>query len=397
MHELLSVDEMGRADALTIKRGKPGIELMENAGEAVFRVVQHVLAQTGGGKVLVACGLGNNGGDGSVVARMLAAHGYQVKLAFAGNTEKISGDAAIALERWGGQTANLADVDPSGFALIVDALLGAGLDRDVKGAIGEFIHKINESGKPVVAVDLPSGIDGNAGAVMGVAVRAVHTVTFFRKKPGHLCFPGKSHCGEVSVADIGIGSEVLDEIKPQFSENQPGLWYWQLPKYRSDGHKYSRGHALIVSGGQSRTGAARLAAEAALRSGAGLVTLASPPEALATNADHLTAVMLLRMEGSDGLKDILRDKRLSAIGMGPAMGLGQTAREKVVIALGSGRNVVLDADALTCFEDQPDQLFEMISAASGDVVLTPHQGEFVRLFGKKDRQAKLQVAINASK
>ncbi|MEM7463849.1 MAG: NAD(P)H-hydrate epimerase, partial [Pseudomonadota bacterium] len=238
MHELLSVKEMGRADALTIERDKPGIVLMENAGEAVFRVAQQVLSEVGGFRVLVACGQGNNGGDGSIVARMLAAHGYQVTLAFAGNQERLSGDALIAFHRWGRRSVGIDQVDPNDYCLIVDALLGAGLDREVKGAIATLISKINDSGVPVVAVDLPSGINGDTGSVMGVAVRAMRTVTFFRKKPGHLCFPGRGHCGEVSVADIGIANRVLEDIGPTTSENLPELWIGRLPDYRREGHKY---------------------------------------------------------------------------------------------------------------------------------------------------------------
>lgn len=396
MHELLTVEEMGRADALTIKRGKPGIELMENAGEAVFHMAQRLILQGGGGKILVACGQGNNGGDGSVVARMLAAQGHQVTLAFAGKTENLKGDAGLAFDRWGGRSTGIGEVDPGQYALIIDALLGAGLDRNVEGSIADLIGRINDAEKPVIAVDLPSGIDGNTGQVMGIAVRACHTVTFFRKKPGHLIFPGRRHCGKVTIADIGIKADVLADIGPKFHENLPGLWSGQMSIYRRDGHKYSRGHALIVSGGPSRTGAARLAAEAALRAGSGLVTLASPPDALATNASQLTSVMLARMDGNEGLKDILSDQRISAIGMGPAMGHGEPAREKVVAALNCGRNVVLDADALTCFEDKHDDLFELIKAANSEVVMTPHLGEFVRLFGGDGKQARLHAACQAA-
>ncbi len=396
MHELLSVKEMGRADALTIERGKPGIVLMENAGEAVFRVAQQVLSEVDGFKVLVACGQGNNGGDGSIVARMLAAHGHQVTLALAGSEEKLRGDALIAFDRWGRQSLGIDQVDPGDYCLIIDALLGAGLDRDVEGAIAGLISKINESGKPVVAVDLPSGINGDTGLVMGVAVCALHTVTFFRKKPGHLCFPGRGHSGEVTVADIGIADNVLEDIGPTTSENLPELWMDNLPDYRREGHKYSRGHAIVVSGHMPNTGAARLAAGAALRAGAGLVTLASPPDALTTNASHLTSVMLAKMDSAGGLEELVADRRISAAGLGPALGLGESARDKVAVALKSERPVVLDADALTCFAETPDQLFELISAVERDVVMTPHHGEFVRLFGDANSNDKLRQARHAA-
>jgi hydroxyethylthiazole kinase-like uncharacterized protein yjeF len=216
---------------------------------------------------------------------------------------------------------------------------------------------------------------------MGVAVRATETVTFFRKKPAHLLLPGRINCGRVRLADIGIDTEVLAEIKPQTFENTPLYWRKSFPVPRIDGHKYARGHALIVSGDIAATGAARMAARGALRAGAGLVTLASPRDALAINATALTAVMVRAADTVVEFGEMLSDKRLNAIVIGPGAGVGERTADFVHTALSAQRGLVLDADALTSFAATPDRLFEAIKASHDpQVVLTPHEGEFPRLF-----------------
>ena len=240
---------------------------------------------------------------------------------------------------------------------------------------------------PVLSVDLPSGINGNNGAVMGAAVRATETVTFFRRKPGHLLLPGRAHCGRVRVADIGIDAAVLDAIRPATFENIPALWRGRFPVPRIDGHKYARGHAVVLSGDMAATGAARLAARGALRGGAGLVTVLSPREALAVNAAALTAVMVRPLDTAAEFAETLADHRLNACVMGPGAGIGLHTRTLVLAAIAARRHAVLDADALTSFADRPDDLFVAIKAATDTgVVMTPHQGEFLRLFSEMDNK-----------
>src|SRR4029453_18764599 len=225
-----------------------------------------------------------------------------------------------------------------------------------------IIEAMNRSGAPIVAVDLPSGINGNTGSVMGAAVRAQETVTFFRRKPGHVLLPGRMHCGRVHVADIGIPASVLDRIKPRLSVNGPDLWAQRFPVPKPDGHKYSRGHAVIVSGGAAFTGAARLAARGALRIGAGLVTIASPSEALAIHATSNTAVMVRPVDGAAELSALMADRRRNAIVLGPGGGAGAAMRELVMAALATEAAVVLDADALTSFADDPLRLLQATRA-----------------------------------
>ncbi|WP_425402252.1 NAD(P)H-hydrate dehydratase [Kaistia granuli] len=389
MLELLTPAEMAEADRLTIAAGTPGIVLMEVAGRAVADAVAGWHVET---PVVVVCGPGNNGGDGFVAARLLVERGYRVQLGLLGSSDRLKGDAALAAAGWRGGILPVGALDFAGAGVIIDALFGAGLDRVVAGEAAEAIAAINASTAHVVAVDLPSGIQGETGQVMGVAVRADETVTFFLPKPGQVLMPGRAHVGRLTVADIGISRRVLKEIRPRALRNRPRLWLPAMPAPKVDGHKYDRGHAVIVSGGMTQTGAARLAARAALRAGAGLVTLASPPDALAVNAAHLTAIMLKRIEGGEGLAALLADTRLNSVGLGPGLGPVEVARPLVEAALRSEAAVVIDADGLSAFHDASEHLFAEIRSRSAPVVLTPHDGEFARLFpdlaalpGKLDR------------
>ncbi len=294
MDELLTTSEMGEADRLTIAGGVAGIALMENAGRAVADGVAD--RHPSGTRVTVVAGPGNNGGDGLVAARLLCERGYRVRVLVVGDMARLKGDAALAAQRWQGpwEPATPTAVMPAD--VVVDALFGAGLDRPVAGAARAIIEAMN-AGPRVHAVDLPSGINGTTGAVMGVAVNAAETVTFFRRKVGHVLLPGRLHCGNTQVADIGISARVLDRIKPRTFLNRPELWAKDFRLPPVDGHKYRRGHAVVVSGGMSTTGAARLAARGALRAGAGLVTIASPREALPVNAAASLAVMVRPVDG----------------------------------------------------------------------------------------------------
>ncbi|MEJ1159341.1 NAD(P)H-hydrate dehydratase [Prosthecomicrobium sp. N25] len=382
MIELLTPAEMGRADRLAIDAGTAGITLMERAGRAVADAVsvRHPL----GTRVLVLCGPGNNGGDGFVAARVLKERGYLVTLALLGDRARLAGDAALAAATWrdpvepldGGSAPRLL----GRAGAVVDALFGAGLARPLDGEAAAVVDAVNRSRRPVLAVDLPSGIDGATGAVLGTAIRAEGSVTFFRLKPGHLLLPGRVHAGTVTLADIGIPAWTLREIGPRLFRNRPPLWRDRLAAPGLADHKYARGHAVVVSGPALRTGAARLAAGAALAAGAGLVTLAADPAAARVAATHLTAVMIAEIAGADGLRGLLADRRLNAVVIGPAAGVGEATRSLVGAVLGGARGAVLDADALTSFAEDPEALFGLIRSGGGPVILTPHEGEFARLF-----------------
>lgn len=393
--ELLTNAEMMRADQLTIAGGTDGYTLMRYAGLAVADAASDL---ADAGPILVVAGRGNNGGDGFVAAAELARRGREVSVMLLCRRETLKGDAALAAQDWRGE---VLPCDPGAIgkpALIIDALFGAGLDRPVKGDLRDIIEAINASGVPVLSVDLPSGINGSTGQVLGAAVNAAAAVTFFRKKPGHLLLPGRAHCGRVRVADIGIPEEVLDAIGIETFENVPSLWHAAFPVPRLESHKYARGHALIASGGLTTTGAARLAARGALRAGAGLVTVATPPDALSVNAAALTAVMVRPADDAIAFAEILSDARFNACVIGPGCGVGARTRDLSLTAIGAKRGVVLDADALTSFAGEPRVLFDSIAATrNARVVLTPHEGEFRRLFADIDDELpKLDRARQAA-
>lgn len=382
-HELLTVGQMTVADRTAIAGGVPGATLMENAGRAVAEAVQARFPQ---GTAVVLCGPGNNGGDGFVAARHLKAMGWEVRLGLLGSVAKLQGDAAHHARRWDGPVEALSPEVLDGAEVAVDALFGAGLSRPLDVAPRAVVEALNARSLPTVAVDVPSGITGDDGQVLGeVAVQAACTVTFFRKKPGHLLLPGRSYCGPVVLADIGIPASVLptacaDTGGPDTFENAPGLfadrWRWRT----AGDHKYRFGHALVL-GGATATGAGRLACRAALRVGAGLVTAGVPGTALPIYAQDTAAVITVPVDDEAALDRLLADERLNALLLGPGAGVGEATRGRAQKLLATGRAVVLDADALTSFAGAVDAL---AGAVQGPTVLTPHAGEFARLFPDLD-------------
>ncbi len=390
---LLTVDEMYAADAAAMGAGVSGITLMEAAGAAVARAIIRRWAPR---PTIVLCGPGNNGGDGFVIARRLQEVGaWDVQLALVGSADHLKGDARYMAEAWNGPVMPLTPAGVEGRGLIVDAIFGAGLSRDIEGVVRDTIEAANRARAVRVAVDIPSGIHGDTGQALGTHFRADLSVTFFRKKPGHLLFPGRSACGEVNVADIGIPESTLMEIAPQIAENTPALWRHSFPVPTAIDHKYRRGHALVVSGAVGSTGAARLAARAALRIGCGLVTVASPPDALPVNAAQLTTVMTESFEDQEGFERILAARRRNAVLLGPGNGVTDATRARVLTALRDDAACVLDADALTVFEGRGAELFGSIN---GWCVMTPHDGEFTRLFGESPaEQGKVSTAKDAAR
>ncbi|HSA81968.1 MAG TPA: NAD(P)H-hydrate dehydratase [Geminicoccaceae bacterium] len=372
--EVLTVAQMRSADAAGIAAGIAGIELMENAGAAVTEAITARFVRM---PAIVLCGPGNNGGDGFVVARRLAQAGWPARVALLGRRERLRGDAAAAAKAWSGDTVPLEPGVLQGAGVAVDALFGAGLTRPIEGVARATIEALKKASLPAVAVDIPSGIDGDTGAILGIAAPARLTVTFHRVKPGHLLLPGRGHVGELVIADIGLPNHLTAQLGVRSWVNRPKLWQALLPRRTADSHKYRHGHALVLGGGTASSGAARMAARAALRAGAGLVTVICHEGALATYAAQLTAVMITPCGDQVGFVRQLEDPRRNAILLGPGGGVGEDLRQRVMAALASGKTCVLDADALTSFADQPSALF---AAIEGPCLLTPHEGEFERLF-----------------
>lgn len=387
-YEILSPEQMYRADGLSIAAGIKSLNLMERAGAAV---AEEVAQRWKTGIVVILCGPGNNGGDGFVAARLLKRRRRQVRVFLLGEQKSLKGDAAANAKRWDGAIESIdalakclsARQKP---AVIVDALFGAGLSRNFPQALAE---QINRAGVPILSVDVPSGLDGLTGFARGASVKADVTVTFFRKKPAHVLLPGKELCGEVLLADIGIPASVLNEIAPVLVENSVPTW----PALTGTIHKYQRGHALIVSGPRFLTGASRLAAMAAQRAGAGLVTIAGEAPALLVHAAHVSSIMLREAGNAAEIEHVLADRRINAVCVGPALGLGVGTQAKVNSILGGAASVVLDADALTSFAQDPQQLFDRIRQRSAATVLTPHEGEFRRLFKSLSVKSESKIEL----
>jgi NAD(P)H-hydrate epimerase len=386
---LLDVRQMGEADRLTVASGKTVIELMENAGSAVAREIEKRWSMR---PVIVLCGPSNNGGDGFVTARHLSELGWPVDIALLGSRDKLTDAARHHAELWRGTVEPLTPAALEGAELVVDAIFGAGLSRALEGSVVETLAAAAQQKLPIVAIDVPSGLMGDTGEALG-AVASVLTVTFFRKKPGHLLLPGRLLCGEVVVADIGIPSSMLEQISPNTFENDPCLWIGNLPRPQDVGNKYSRGHALI-SGGYPMTGAARMAGRAAARTGAGLTTIAVSSIALPVYAAALTSIMVQPLAVPEDFECLLDDIHYKAFLIGPGAGTGEETRSRVVAMLETGRPTVLDADALKAFADDPLTLFKAIT---GSCVLTPHDGEFKHLFDSTgDKLTRTRVAARCS-
>jgi len=388
---LLSVEEMYQADAAAGRAGVPGLALMEAAGAAIFREIRGRWPTPR--PTMVLCGPGNNGGDGFVVARLLREAGWPVRLALLGEWTKLKGDAAANAKRWTGDVLPLDGPDVlDGCDLVLDALFGAGLTRPLEGPASAVIEAINQRRLACLAVDVPtaftatparswvplrkppspSPFQGQAGALPAPRTRS-------RRRPGgrRHRYPGSGACRN----------------RPKTAFNDPGLWLERYPWPNFESNKYTRGHA-VIAGGSEMTGAARLAARGARRIGAGLVTIATSPEAFPIYAADLPGTLVKPIAGRGGFRELLADPRRNAVLVGPGAGVNEITHRRALAALGAGKATVLDADALTVFAKKPAVLFEAIDAPC---VLTPHEGEFARLFKLKgDRLARARTAARQS-
>jgi ADP-dependent NAD(P)H-hydrate dehydratase / NAD(P)H-hydrate epimerase len=388
-HDLLSVVQMNEADRLAAAAGKSVFDLMESAGRAVAGEIARRWTPR---PIAVLCGPGNNGGDGFVAALALSQSGWTVRLASLGARENLQGAALAHAQRWPGPIETLNPAAIEGASLVVDAIFGSGLNRPLDAQVRDTLALARERSIPIVAVDVPSGVQGDSGAANGAAA-AVCTVTFARKKPAHVLLPGRDLCGEVVVADIGIPDAVFHALSLNTWENHPQQWLKAMPLPQFSANKYTRGHALLV-GGYPMTGAARMAARAAARAGAGLTTIAVPEHSLPIYAAALTSIMVQPLARDEDLDRLLADSRYTACLIGPGAGVGDSTRAKALRMLASGKAVLLDADAITAFAALPQELFAAIQHAC---VLTPHEGEFKRLFSfDGDKLSRAREAAKAS-
>jgi NAD(P)H-hydrate epimerase len=388
---ILTVAEMQESDRKTIAAGTAGAVLMEQAGQSVVDIIIQNYAPC---PVLVLCGPGNNGGDGFVIARLLQEAGWAVRIAAMKAAADYQGDAALMAKKCGGKFEALSEtIDLKETALVIDALFGTGFSKALAPPLAEMLQNIAVAGLPVIAVDIPSGINGDTGAADPATLKALHTVTFHAKKPGHLLLPGRAYCGQIHITDIGITHE--EHTTPPLYENSPALWYPLFPQPQTGDNKYSHGHAVIF-GGAKMTGAAKLAAHAAMRSGAGLATILCPPESFDIYAEYKAHLLVEPLADIGEKTAFLQDPRKNAVLIGPGLGVTDETRAAVLAALAAkDKAVCLDADALSVFHDAPDALF---SALHDNCILTPHDGEFARLFGSiaGDKIARTRKAAEKS-
>jgi NAD(P)H-hydrate epimerase len=385
---------MREFDARAIDRYRvPSLVLMENAGRGSTDVLVRELlpAKTAGARVVILCGTGNNGGDGLVIARHLRVRGAEAVVLLAGDPQRVSGDARANLDAWCGLGGELRTLGPDGGAaalsdavanadVVVDALFGTGLDRAIDGWFADLVRTMNASRALRLAVDLPSGLDADTGAALGVAVMAQVTVTFAHHKLGLLTPNGAGLAGRVHVVDIGVPGSLVGETAQVLEPSD--LVRWITPR-APGAHKTSAGHVVVIAGSAGKIGAPQLVAHGAMRAGAGLTTIATWPDAASKIESHVLEVMTARIDLSNpcgSVDAVLGGKH--AVAIGPGFGLGDEARRVVEHVVGSWRGpIVIDADALTIFAGRPGAL-----APAKTAILTPHPGELARLLGKTTAQ-----------
>lgn len=383
---LLDTASARAIDKAAIAAGIPEIELMERAGAAATAAI---LSHWGERPALVLTGPGNNGGDGFVIARLLSEAGWPVRVAGMKQRDQLSGAAALAAARWTGVIEDLKPEALAGAELVVDALFGIGLGRPLDGVVRAVVEAVNDGSAPVVAVDIASGVDSDSGAILGVAIEAELTVTFFRRKPGHLLLPGRDLAGEIVVSDLGVADSIYASIPAAIFANAPELWRDAFPWPTAGSHKYTRGHAVVL-GGTRMTGAARLAAHAAQRVGAGLVTIAADPSVVSLYAAWRADLLISAVATPQDFVDLLSDKRLNAVLLGPGSGADARLTAAIGAALDAGVSLVLDADAMRILAE-PNGLLKRLN---GRVLMTPHEGEFQRVFGAP--APRLPAALKAA-
>jgi ADP-dependent NAD(P)H-hydrate dehydratase / NAD(P)H-hydrate epimerase len=397
--EILNNQQMAEADSLVIESGVSGFDLMKRAGEGVADFI-HIYYP--GRNVLVLCGSGNNGGDGFIAAKKLQNGGHNVRLACLAPKDKLKNDALRAAQQWDGEIFPFENLTIDSGELIVDAVFGTGLVRDFIPPVKEIFEQIKNLNSDVVAVDIPSGVNGSTGESLSLTPHARHTITFCRRKIGHVLLPGREFSGTVHVVDIGIPDEVVEQVGSTATENRPHLWRSSLRRKTASCHKYDYGHAILY-GGPRMTGAACMSAYAALRTGAGVCTIVANPDTADIYRHYMPNIMYEPIEALKDFDTHLADGRRNAVLMGPGAGQENRADLKRLIesvCKRRDRKIVLDADALTVFADNPEVLYRMLRNRE-NVVLTPHEGEFAKIFPgiqgtKIERAEQASVLTNAT-
>jgi len=389
MNEVFSSEEMKKFEQEQFLK-RDSYSFMQKAGDQVFKFINNRFKNNR--PIIVLCGPGNNGGDGFVVARNLMDHGYPVKVYILTGANNYKGDALTALKEYKGELKKINLFKLQKSALIVDAIFGIGLKRNIKGILSKVFRKVNQSKNPVVSVDIPSGVCSNTGKILGSAINADFTITFHRKKIGHVVGFGKHFCGRIKVVDIGFSQK---KIKSKYSENSPVLWKKYFPWKKTFGHKYSRGRVIVYGGQKEFTGATILSALAALRTGTGSVKILCSKNTLQIYSLKFPSVLKKEINNIHQLEVFLKKEKITSFLIGPGAGSGKKIKEITKLVLKKVKYVVLDADALTCFQDDLKSLYSLLDK---NKIITPHLGEFHKIFPNiKKNLNNIDKALSAVK
>ena len=402
--KLFTSETSYKLDDICKSRGLSFSELMENAGKKSSEVIHEVIIpdlKNFNGKILVLCGPGNNGGDGMVVAKYLEYQGYDVDVSFP--LGKVNQLSKVVLQKFKNLNKDFKKFNHNNirnYSLVIDAIFGVGLNRKLNKKAVSVFNKINSHSKCIVSLDIASGVDANNGCLLPVALKADYTLTFVAPKVGQYLLPGKENTGKIYVLSIG---ERFKEIKQATKNNaiflnSPNLWKKNYKWPTLKDHKYKRGHTLVRSGKVSSTGASRLASISALRVGSGAVTLASDKEALIVNASNLTSVMVNVISSHDEFLLFAKNRKINSLIIGPGLGQSDTTKELVLKSINSNISLVLDADAMSSFKGSPQDLIHCLKKRrkKNNIILTPHEGEFERVFKYKNLN-KIEKTQKASK
>ncbi len=389
MREIINSEEIKKFEKRQFLK-KNSYYFMKKAGKRVFEFIRdNFIKKT---PVIVLCGPGNNGGDGFVVANYLMNSGYKTKVYIYKSKNNYKGDALKALKKFKGDIKKINKLKFKKHDLIIDALFGIGLKRNIKGKLSKVFKKINKRKNLVVSVDIPSGICSNTGKILGNAIKADFTITFHRKKVGHVIGHGKYFCGKIKLVSIGFSQKA---IKSKCWENSPSLWKKYFPWKSKFGHKYSRGRVVIYGGQKEFTGATILAAQAALRTGSGSVKILCSKNTLQIYSIKFPSVLKKEINNISQLKKFLREEKITSMLIGPGSGSNRKIKEITKLILKKVKYVVLDADALTCFQNDLKSLYNLLDK---DKIITPHLGEFHKIFPKiNKKQNSLNKVLEASK
>ena len=361
---------------------------MKKAGRRVFEFVSNKFKNKQ--KIIVLCGPGNNGGDGFVVAKQLIDYGYTVQVYVYSDRKNYKGDALTALKEYEGNLKKINLFRLPKNVIYIDALFGIGLKREIKGKLKKVFKLINKSNNPVISVDIPSGISSDNGQILGSAIKADYTVTFHRKKVGHILDNGQEFSGKLKVVDIGFNQR---KMKTRILENFPSIWIRYFPWKKSLGHKYSRGRVIVYGGEKEFTGATILSSQAALRTGTGSVKIICSNHTLQIYSVKFPSVLKTEINNIYELKEFLKKEKITSMLIGPGAGSNKKIKEITKLILKKVKYVVLDADALTCFKDDLKSLYSLLDK---NKIITPHEGEFHKIFPKiKKKINKIDKALQA--